>query len=92
MEPEAESIRETQDPHRHAVRDQSSLRRRWRTFALGLSVRLLGVALLWMGDGGTSVFRKALVVLGVALSIGGIAMLRYLLISSFRKGKPRKDA
>jgi len=92
MEPEAESIREAQDPHRHAGRDQSSLRRRWRTFALGLSVRLLGVALLWMGDGGTSVFRKTLVVVGVALSIGGIAMLRYLLISSFRKGKPRKDA
>jgi hypothetical protein len=38
------------------------------------------LALIWMGDGSTSVFRKALVVLGVALSVGGIAMLRYLLL------------
>jgi hypothetical protein len=50
------------------------------------------LALIWMGDGSTSVFRKALVVLGVALSVGGIAMLRYLLISSFCKGKAQKNA
>jgi hypothetical protein len=54
-------------------------------FGVGLAVRLLGLALIWLGDGSPSVFRKAVVVLGVILSIGGIAVLRYLLISSFRK-------
>ena len=60
---------------------------KWKMFSLGLAIRLLGVALLFLGDGGNSVFRKALVVLGLILSIGGIAVLRYLLISGFRRKK-----
>lgn len=52
-----------------------------RLFALGLSVRLLGVALIWAGDGSAAWWRKAVVVLGVTLSIGGIAVLRYLLLA-----------
>jgi hypothetical protein len=39
------------------------------------------VALLWLGDGSDSLFRKAVVILGVALSIGGAAVLRYMLLS-----------
>lgn len=74
--------------HRHPVHGRSPRNRRWTTFAIGLSVRLMGLALIWMGDGGTSVWRQALVVIGVALSIGGIAVLRYLLISSLRKPRP----
>lgn len=54
---------------------------------IGLSVRLLGVALLWFGDGSPSLFRKAAVVVGLILSIGGIGVLRYLLVSGFRKKK-----
>ncbi|MHB1308731.1 MAG: hypothetical protein ACYDC1_22315 [Limisphaerales bacterium] len=60
-------------------------RRNWRMFGAGLAVRLFGLLLIWLGDGSSSVFRKAVVVLGVILSIGGIAVLRYLLISGIRK-------
>ena len=58
-----------------------SKQREWRLFAVGLGVRLGGVGLLWVGDGGESLFRRALVVLGVILSIGGLTVLRYLLLS-----------
>jgi hypothetical protein len=56
-------------------------------FAVGLAVRLVGVLLLWLGDGHDSWFRKGLVILGLILSIGGIGVLRYLLISGFRRKK-----
>lgn len=62
-------------------------KRKWRTFSLGLAVRLLGLVLIWLGDGSPSLLRKALVVIGVILSVGGIAVLRYLLISGLRKKK-----
>jgi hypothetical protein len=58
--------------------------RRLRTFLLGLGVRLLGVFLIWWGDGSDTLFRKTVVVAGVVLSIGGIALLRYLLIAGLR--------
>ena len=60
-------------------------RRKWKLFGVGLAVRLVGVLLIWLGDGHDSVFRKGLVVLGLILSIGGIGVLRYLLISGFRR-------
>lgn len=61
--------------------DSARRRRNWRIFAAGLGVRLLGVALLWYGDGGQTIWRKGLVVVGVVLSVGGIAVLRFLLLS-----------
>jgi len=64
--------------------------RNWRWFLIGLSVRLMGVALIWLGDGHDSIFRKGMVVIGVIFSIGGIGVLRYLLIAGFRK-RPKKD-
>jgi hypothetical protein len=63
----------------------SEKRRKWKLFGIGLAVRLMGVLLIWVGDGHDSVFRKGLVVLGLILSIGGIGVLRYLLISGFRR-------
>lgn len=57
---------------------------RGSTFLLGLGVRLLGVVLIWWGDGSDTLFRKIVVVTGVILSIGGIAVLRYLLIAGSR--------
>ncbi|MDB6113013.1 MAG: hypothetical protein JWR69_4763 [Pedosphaera sp.] len=60
-------------------------RRKWRLFGIGLAVRLLGAALIWLGDGHDSLFRKGLVVLGLILSIGGIGVLKYLLYAGFRK-------
>lgn len=60
-------------------------RPKWKLFGIGLAVRLLGVFFIWLGDGHESVFRKGLVVLGLILSIGGIGVLRYLLISGFRR-------
>lgn len=59
--------------------------RKWKLFGLGLAVRLVGVLLIWLGDGHDTVFRKGLVVLGFILSIGGIGVLRYLIISGFRR-------
>ena len=56
-------------------------------FGIGLAVRLLGLAMIWLGDGSPSIFRKAVVGVGLILSVGGIAVLRYLLVSSFRKNK-----
>jgi hypothetical protein len=70
-----------------AIRVRREKRRKWRMFGIGLAVRLLGLALIWLGDGSPSVFRKMLVVLGVILSVGGITVLRYMLISGFRKKK-----
>ena len=52
-----------------------------RLFALGLGVRLGGLALIWAADGSALWWRKALVVAGVVLSIGGITVLRYMLLS-----------
>ena len=54
---------------------------KWRLFSLGLGVRLAGLALIWIGDGSSSLFRKALVVVGLVLSVGGIAVLRYMLLA-----------
>ena len=53
----------------------------WRLFAVGLGVRLVGVALIWIGDGSPLWWRKVIVVVGVVLSIGGITVLKYMLFS-----------
>lgn len=63
------------------VSPDSEKHRKWRLFTIGLAVRLAGVALIWLGDGDDRWFRKAMVVLGVALSIGGITVLRYMLLA-----------
>ena len=68
-------------PARRPIVTASPKRRQWRLFALGLGVRLVGVALIWAGDGSPALWRKALVVVGVVLSVGGIAVLRYLLLA-----------
>ena len=68
-----------------AARVRHERQKKWKLFGLGLAVRLLGVALIWLGDGSSSIFRRGVVVLGLILSIGGIAVLRYLLIAGFRK-------
>jgi hypothetical protein len=85
----------TESPRESGVADvgdqvRRDTRRKWRMFGSGLAVRLLGLLLIWVGDGSPGVFRKAMVVLGVVLSIGGIAVLRYLLISGSRRKKPRQ--
>lgn len=70
-----------------AARRRCDKRKKWRTFGIGLSVRLVGLALIWLGDGSPSIVRRAVVVLGVILTVGGIAVLRLLLFSGFRKKK-----
>ena len=66
-------------------------RSKLKLFGLGLGVRLLGVALIWLGDSHDSLFRKSLVVIGVVLTIGGITVLRYMLwsplLSKFSDGR-----
>jgi hypothetical protein len=60
----------------------------WEVFLIGLGVRLLGVALLLLGDGHSTLLAKATVIVGVILTVGGIAILRWLLFQSlFRKKK-----
>ena len=72
---------------REAERVRRERRKKWEIFGAGLAVRLLGLAFIWLGDGSDSAARKALVVVGVILSVGGITILRYLLISGFRQKK-----
>ena len=55
-----------------------------KTFLFGLTVRLVGAAMIWLGDGHTSILSKCVVVAGVILSIGGITVLRFLLFKSFK--------
>lgn len=74
-----------QSPEEDARCRRVQKQKRWRLFGVGLAVRLIGVALLWLGDGHDHWFRKGLVVVGLVLSVGGIGILRYLLISGFRK-------
>ena len=62
-------------------------RRKWKWFFSGLAVRLFGLLLIWIGDGSDSLPRKTLVMVGVVLSIGGIAVLRFLLVAGFRAKK-----
>ena len=70
-----------------AAHARRARRNKWRTFGVGMGVLFLGLALIWLGDGSSSMFRKAVVVFGVILSVGGIAVLRFLLLSSLRKRK-----
>jgi hypothetical protein len=60
---------------------------KWRPIAIGLAVRLAGLAFIWLGDGHSDLFHKALVLVGVVLSVGGVAVLRYLLITGLFKKK-----
>jgi hypothetical protein len=64
-----------------------SRRHKWKWFWIGLAVRLIGVLFLWLGDGHDSVFHKALVIIGLILSIGGITVLRHLLFLGLRRRK-----
>jgi len=57
--------------------------RQW--FWIGLGVRLAGVLCIWPGDGSDHILRKALVVVGVILMLGGITVLRWLLVKSLRR-------
>ena len=55
--------------------------RKWQLVALGIAIRLVGVLLLWLGDGSEDWWRKTVVIVGVLLSIGGLTLLRFLLLS-----------
>jgi hypothetical protein len=84
LHPRAERAHLASTPTRRIVTTPNESRqkpRQWRLFALGLGVRLVGLALIWAGDGSAATSRKALVVVGVVLSVGGIAVLRYLLLA-----------
>ena len=65
----------------HSLRNTATRFRSRRLFVVGLGVRLVGLVLIWAGDGSAAWWRKVLVVIGVVLSIGGIAVLRYLLLA-----------
>jgi hypothetical protein len=65
--------------------------RKLRIFLFGLGVRLVGLLLIWLGDGSSSIFRKSVVVLGVILSVGGIGVLKYLLNSGLHKKRRTLD-
>jgi hypothetical protein len=65
----------------------TSKQRTLRIFAVGLTVRLVGALLIWLGDGHNDLLHKSLVVFGVILSIGGIGVLRYLLYRGLYRKK-----
>jgi hypothetical protein len=58
----------------------------WKVFAISLTIRVLGAVLIWLGDGSSLLWRKAVVVLGVVLFLVGITGLKYLLMA-----KPLKE-
>lgn len=57
----------------------SDRHKKLKMVALGIFVRLVGVSLIALGDGHDSLWAKALVVIGVAIMITGMGILRYLL-------------
>jgi hypothetical protein len=57
-----------------------------RIILIGLSIRLAGLLLIVLGDGHEHIFFKALVVIGVILSMGGIGVLKWLAM------RPRRPA
>ena len=61
----------------------SDRHKKLKVVALGIAVRLFGGALIFLGDGHSSLWSKALVVVGVIISVTGIGILRYLLLSPF---------
>ncbi len=63
-----------------------------KVFCTGLAVRVAGLGLVWLGDGSDSLWRKTLVVVGVVLSVGGIAVLRYLLLAKPLSALRRKSS
>ncbi|HTL29306.1 MAG TPA: hypothetical protein VL282_08795 [Tepidisphaeraceae bacterium] len=72
--------------------------RRWRiahpvlyVFFIGIGIRLIGLLLIVVGDGHTSLLSKVVVIIGVALSIFGIGLLKWLSFQPRRK-KPLPDA
>jgi hypothetical protein len=67
---------------------------KWKIFWIGLAVRLAGLALIWMGNGSDSLWRKAVVVVGLILTVGGIAVLRFLLLAEplSRLSRPHEKA
>ena len=54
-------------------------------FLFGLSSRLIGVGLIWLGDGSDHALAKGLVILGVILLVFGTAVLRFLLFAGQSK-------
>ena len=54
-------------------------RSKLKTFALGLGVRLAGVAFIALGDGHDNPWAKALVIAGVVVTVTGMGFLRFLL-------------
>jgi len=61
----------------------SDRRKKLKAVAVGIIVRLFGGILILLGDGHTSLWSKALVIVGVIISVTGIGVLRYLLLQPF---------
>ena len=71
---------------------QSDRLTRWRTahpvlyiFLFGVGIRLIGLLLIVVGNGHTSLFSKVVVVVGVILSVFGIGVLKWLSFQPRRK-------
>lgn len=64
-------------------------RRTLKVVVAGLGTRLVGACLIWMGDGHASPLHKGLVVVGVILSVGGIAVLKFLLMRGLSRTRRR---
>ena len=60
-----------------------------KRFAAGLGTRLAGVSMIWLGDGRTGLPGKAMVVAGVALSVAGIGVLKYLMMGGLKAKRRR---
>ena len=66
-------------------------RKKLKTFAIGLAVRLAGIPLILIGDGHDALWAKALVIIGVIITVAGMTVLRFLLFQPLlTKLRPKK--
>ncbi len=69
----------------------STLYGRRRVFATGVGIRLVGLAFIALANGHDNLAAKALVVLGVLVSVLGMGVLRYLLFGPLLRRLGRRD-
>jgi hypothetical protein len=67
------------------IREEVRKRPGWRSFVVGLGIRLVGVAMIWLGNGRTSLLSKVVVCVGVALSVLGIGVLKWMMYAGMKR-------
>ncbi len=76
---------------RYPVALSPEARKKLKTFAIGIGVRLAGLPLILLGDGHDTLWAKALVIAGVIITVAGMSILRFMLFQPLlTKLRPKK--